>query len=117
MEIKIKTKSLGNLVIKPISKAKAKELIVKNHYSHKWNNASFGLYNFGIFQEGAELEAQCLGVAVYGYMKNLKAKIFTYPNPNAIMIELNRMWIDDKLGKNAESLLIAHSLKAIKKNQ
>ncbi|WP_018676631.1 hypothetical protein [Riemerella columbina] len=115
MEIRIKTKSLGNLVIKPISKAKAKELIIKNHYSHKWNNASFGLYNFGIFQEGAELEIQCLGVTVYGYMKNLKAKIFTHPNPNAIMIELNRMWIDDRLGKNAESLLIAHSLKAIRK--
>ncbi|MEJ8588038.1 hypothetical protein JSO57_10155 [Riemerella anatipestifer] len=115
MEIRIKTKSLGNLVIKPISKAKAKELIIKNHYSHKWNNASFGLYNFGIFQEGKELEIQCLGVAVYGYMKNLNAKIFTHPNPKAIMLELNRMWIDDSLGKNAESLLIAHSLKVIRK--
>lgn len=115
MEIRIKTKSLGSLVIKPISKAKAKDLIIKNHYSHKWNNAGFGLYNFGIFREGKELETQCLGVAVYGYMKNLNVKIFTHPSPDAIMLELNRMWIDDSLGKNAESLLIAHSLKAIKR--
>ena len=110
----INTKNLGNLVIKPISKQKAKELIVKFHYSHKWNNASFGLYNFGIFRMGYENEENCPGVAVFGYMKNLNAKIFTHPSPKAWMIELNRMWISDELGKNAESLLIAHSLKALK---
>ena len=115
MEIKVTSKNLGELVIKLISKQKAKELIICNHYSKKWNNASFGLYNFGIFEVGAEDENDCLGVASYGYMKNAKAKIFYHPNPDAMMIELNRMWISDKLGKNAESILIAHSLKALKK--
>lgn len=115
MEIKVNSKNLGTLVIKQISKEIAKELIVNNHYSKKWNNPSFGLYNFGIFAEGRENESDCLGVASYGFMKNLKAKIFTHPNPSAWMIELNRMWISDKLGKNAESILIAHSLKALKK--
>lgn len=61
------------------------------------------------------MKNDCLGVASYGYMKNAKAKIFYHPNPDAMMIELNRMWISDKLGKNAESILIAHSLKALKK--
>ncbi len=115
MQIEIKTKNLGNLVIKLISKQKAKELIVNNHYSKKWNNPSFGLYNFGIFDADNTQEQECLGVASYGYMKNVNAKIFSHPNPKAWMIELNRMWISDKLGKNAESLLIAHSLKALKK--
>ncbi|TWP30498.1 hypothetical protein ETU09_00420 [Apibacter muscae] len=111
----IKTKNLGNIVIKRVSKQIAKELIIKNHYSHKWNDGGFGLYNFGIFQEGEEEENQCIGVAVYGYMKNLKAKLFKHNNPQAWIIELNRMWIDDCLGKNAESLLIAHSLQMLKK--
>lgn len=114
MRIEIKSKNLGNLGIMPVSKDKAKEMIVKNHYSKKWN-CSFGIYNFGLFREGEEDESECLGVAVYGYMKNPKAKIFYHPNPEAQMIELNRMWIDDCLGRNAESILIAHSLKALKK--
>lgn len=115
MEKIIKTKSLGELVIKLISKSKSRELIINNHYSKKWNHGGFGLYNFGIFRAGEESEEECLGVASFGYMKNSKAKIFSHPNPRAMMLELNRMWIDDSLGKNSESLLIAHSIKTIKK--
>jgi len=115
MEIKITSKNLGELIIKLINKQKAKDLIINNHYSKKWNNAGFGLYNFGIFKKGFENENDCLGVASYGYMKNCKAKVFYHPNSDAWMIELNRMWISDELGKNAESILISHSLKALKK--
>ncbi len=112
---KINSSRMGVLVIKQVNKATARELIITNHYSHKWNNASFGVYNFGIFKEGATDENQCLGVAAYGYMKNLKAKIFTHPNPKAWICELNRMWIDDCLGKNAESILISRSIKLLRK--
>ncbi len=48
----------------------------------------------------------------YGYMKNMNAKLFHHPNPKAWMCELNRLWIDDCLGKNAETVLIAASIKA-----
>lgn len=48
-------------------------------------------------------------------MKNPSAKIFTHPNPGAWMCELNRMWIDDCLGHNAESILIAASIKLLRK--
>lgn len=112
MELLIKTKNLGDLVIKPVSKEVARELIINNHYSRKWNNSGFGLYNFGFFRPGCD---RCLGVAVYGYTMHPKAKLFTHPNPQAVMLELNRMWISDELGKNAESLLIAHSLKQLPK--
>lgn len=114
MQILKKTKTLGNLIIKPVEKAVAKEMIVANHYSKKWNDGGFGKYNFGIFKE--EQPDACLGVAVYGYMKNPSAKIFTHPNPKAWMPELNRMWIDDCLGKNAETLLIGASLKLLKQS-
>lgn len=107
------TSSLGNLIIKLVPKAEAKNLIVKNHYSHKWNEGGFGKFNFGIFR--AKEPDKCLGVAVYGYMKNPRAKIFTHPNPRAWMCELNRMWIDDTLGHNAESVLIATSIKLLRK--
>lgn len=99
------TSTLGKLIIKGVPKEEAKRMIVENHYSHKWNEGGFGKYNFGVFR--AEEPDKCLGVAVYGYMKNPAAKIFTHPNPKAWVCELNRMWIDDTLGKNAESVLIA----------
>ena len=109
MEIIKNTKNNGQLTIKLIDKNTAKDMIIKNHYSHKWNTP-FGLYNFGVFREN-----QLLGVASYGYMMNPKAKIFTSNNPNGWMIELNRMWIDDSLGKNAETVLIGASLKLLRK--
>lgn len=104
--------SLGRLIIKPVPKMLAKEMIIQNHYSHKWNDGGFGKYNFGIFR--ADDLTRCLGVAVYGYMKNPKAKIFTHPNPKAWMCELNRLWISDELGKNAETILIAASIKLLR---
>ena len=110
--IRKETKNLGNILIKPVEKELAREMIIKHHYSHKWNTG-FGKYSFGIFKE--EQPDECLGVAAYGYMKNCKAKIFTHPNPQAWMCELNRMWISDVLGHNAETLLIGASLKLLKK--
>ncbi len=113
LQIIKETSALGRLLIKPVDKALAKEIIIKNHYSHKWNDGGFGVFNFGIFH--ADEPERCLGVAVYGYMKNPKARIFKHPDPKAWMCELNRMWIDDELGHNAESILISASIKLLHK--
>ena len=113
MQVFKNTSTLGQLIIKPVPKSIAKPMIIKNHYSHKWCDGGFGKYNFGIFR--AEEPDKCLGVAVYGYMKNPKAKIFTHPNPRAWMCELNQMWIDDSLGHNAERILIGASIRLLRK--
>ncbi len=113
-EIRKKTSHMGELVIRLIPKPLARELIIKGHYSHKWL-ACFGLYNYGIFRAGEESDEQCLGVASYGYMKNPKACIFESAVPGGWMIELNRMWIDDALGHNAETILIGASLKLLRR--
>ena len=107
------TSSLGDLLIKPVEKELARQMVIEHHYSHKWNFGGFGVFNFGIFR--ADEPDKCLGVAVYGYMKNPTAKIFHHPNPKAWICELNRLWIDDCLGKNAETVLIAASIKLIRK--
>lgn len=113
LQIIKETSSMGRLLIKPVDKSLAKDIVIKHHYSHKWNDGGFGVLNFGIFR--ADEPDRCLGVAVYGYMKNPKAKIFTHPDPEAWMCELNRMWIDDELGHNAESILISASIKLLHK--
>lgn len=110
MEIIVNSSTMGKLIIKEIPKELAKEICIKYHYSHKWN-ILFGKINIGIFQEGIE---ECLGVAVFGYMMQQSC----YPKyglkDKEEILELNRMWIDDRLGKNAESILISKSFKIIK---
>ena len=68
-----------------------------------------------VYISRAEEPARCLGVAVYGFLKYPSAKIFTHPNSGVWMCGLNRMWIDDCLGHNAESILIAASIKLLRK--
>lgn len=111
LEIRKKTTHMGTLIIRSVSKEIAKDLIIQHHYSHKWQ-ATFGLYNFGIFREAAP--DSCLGVASYGWPKCPRARNYISPVPEGWMIELNRMWIDDQLGKNAESILISASLKLLR---
>lgn len=109
LQITKQLKNLGTVTVKQIDKQTAREMIINNHYSHKMGS-NHGLYNFGIFRDN-----KLMGVASYGYMMNPKCKVFESDNPNGMMIELNRMWIDDELGHNAESFLISTSIKLLKK--
>ena len=90
-----------------MSKDEAKELIIREHYSHKWATP-FGLYNYGI-----RLDGELLGVASYGNLRNVKsARSLADLNPEQVT-ELNRLWIDDRLGKNAETWLMAEAHKRL----
>lgn len=113
-EVRKRTSHMGTLVMRLVPKAVARDLIVRGHYSHKWL-ASFGLYNFGIFREGAETDEDCLGVASFGYMKMPRARVVISTVKDGWMIELNRMWISDELGRNAETILLGASLKLLRK--
>ena len=70
----------------------------------------FGTICFGIFIEGV-----LLGVAVFGNLMNPKSfhRITDYGKES--LIELNRLWISDELGKNAETLFLGACFKIIKK--
>jgi len=110
MEIIKESKGLGELTIKAIDYQTAKKIIVENHYSKKWN-AAFGKLNFGIFK-GDKL----LGVAVFGNLMNPKSyKQYGGFLEKENVLELNRMWISDELGKNAETILISSSFKIMKR--
>lgn len=94
------TKHMGTLVFREVDRRTAKEMIVKNHYSHKWN-AQFGRINIGVFKE-----ERLLGVAVFGFMMNANSyKSIANIEKNEI-VELNRLWIGDELGHNAETIML-----------
>lgn len=111
MEIINHTKTLGTLIIRPIEKQLAKSMIMENHYSHKWND-SFGVINFGIFRSDSD---RCLGAAVFGRMMNSHSfrSISDDLECNEIL-ELNRLWVDDCLGHNSESVFIGACFKILR---
>lgn len=100
--------NFAELVVKPVDKQIAKDICIKNHYSHKWNTP-FGTRCYGVFKDDV-----LLGVAVYGYPMNPKSwKTITKSDPDKC-IELNRLWIDDCLGKNTESWFISATFALLK---
>ena len=86
-----------------------KDMIIKNHYSKKWNT-SFGKINIGVFKDGV-----LLGVASFGNLMNPKSyKKINSSFKQENVIELNRLWVDDVLGKNVESVLLGASWKILR---
>ncbi len=111
MEVIKRTKSLGTLIIRSVEKQFAKSMIIENHYSHKWND-SFGIINFGIFRENSD---KCLGTAVFGRMMNSHSfRLISDDLEKDDIVELNRLWVDDCLGHNAESLFIGACFKILR---
>lgn len=103
------TKINGLLHFDLIDKAIARKMIIENHYSHSWYHM-MGRANIGVFKDG-----ELLGVASYGSIKVPKSfKSISADIEKNEIVELNRLWIDDKLGKNAESVLISKSLSILR---
>ena len=95
--------------VKEIDRNIANDIIVKNHYSKKFYNATY--IHLGIF-----IKNKLIGVLQYGYAMNpasqesvvCDTKIDEY-------LELNRMWLSDEAAKNSESKAISYSIKYIKR--
>jgi len=96
--------------IKEISHKQAIEIVVKNHYLHRKAPCS---YTFGLFDYSSNA---IVGVIIYGIpaSRSLQKGICGSEECNNV-IELTRLWIDDSVGKNAESFLIGNTIPLIKK--
>ena len=95
--------------VEEIDRNKANKIIVENHYSGKYYNATY--IHLGVFFKGI-LE----GVLQYGYAMN-PASQASVVSDTAIdeYLELNRMWLSDKCPRNSESKAISYSIKYIRK--
>jgi len=109
MIIKKHSKINGDLVMKSIQYQSAKNMMMQNHYSKKWNHY-FGKINIGIFKND-----KLLGCASFGSLMNAESYKSIGNIEKDEILELNRMWISDELGHNSESILISSSIKIIKK--
>lgn len=94
--------------VKEIERKLANDLIIKNHYSKKFYNATY--IHLGVFIRG-----ELLGVLQYGYAMN-PASCGSVVEGTQMdeYLELNRMWLDDKAKRNSETKAISYSLRYIR---
>lgn len=95
--------------VKEINRKLANDLIVKNHYSGKFYNATY--IHLGVF-----VDNEIKGVLQYGYAMNPAScgSVVTGTQKDEYL-ELNRMWIADNVGEYPESKSISYSIKYIKR--
>lgn len=94
--------------VQEIERNKANKIIVENHYSKKFYNATY--IHLGVF-----MEDQLVGVLQYGYAMNpASCSSVVKGTKMDEYLELNRMWLDDKAPRNSESKAISYSIKYIK---
>ena len=99
---------IKDIVIKLIHKRDADKAVKKYHYSGKVTQNS--QLNFGIFYEGSLLGAAQFGPSID--KRRMGKNLGIGMNES---LELNRLAISDKLGKNAESRVLGICLRMIKK--
>jgi hypothetical protein len=95
--------------IKEIDRKQANKMVVENHYSKKFYNATY--IHLGLFVDGT-----IKGVLQYGYAMNpASCGGVVEGTQQDEYLELNRMWIADNVGKYPESRAISYSLKYIRR--
>ena len=95
--------------IKEIDRKIANKIIVENHYSKKFYNATY--IHLGLFDKNG-----LIGVLQYGYAMNPASQGSIVKDTSIDeYLELNRMWIKDNIGNYPESRAISFSIKYIKR--
>ena len=99
-----------NFYIKEIDRKLANEIIVKNHYSKKYYNATY--IHLGLFENKI-----LKGILQYGYAMNpASCSSVVEGTKQDEYLELNRMWLSDEIEiKYPESQAISMSISFIKK--
>ena len=94
--------------IRPISYQLAMEIVVAKHYLHRTAPVS---HAFGLFLDD---HLEPFGVVTYGVSPSstLLRGICGDEEANNVY-ELNRLWVDDRLKRNAESFLVGYSLRLL----
>ena len=112
---------VSKFCVRLISKSVAKEMIIKNHYSHLWTKVS---YSIGLFylDEGEHqffggVNEKLVGVACYGdpVGRNSGTSISELLERTEVL-ELTRLWIEDGYGCNIESWFVSQTFDWLKKN-
>ena len=109
----------SKLSVRKISKSVAKELIVKNHYSHLWTKVSYAI---GVYVEDDshsffESTDKLIGVACYGDpIGRLSGQSISEELDRTEVLELVRLFVFDGYGSNIESWFLGHTFNWLREN-
>lgn len=94
--------------IRPVSYRIAMEMVVRNQYLHRTAPVS---HAFGLFLPNF---LEPLGVVTYGVpVSSTLIRGICGDEQKHNVYELNRLWVDDRMGKNSESYLVGNTLKLL----
>jgi hypothetical protein len=88
--------------VERIEPGPANELMISNHYLHRKANVSFA---YGLFVHG-----QLLGVVTFGAPASHAVQKSACRTAPKLVVELNRLWVDDIMPRNTESWFVARAL-------
>ncbi len=96
---------LAGLFVQAVPKREAADVCRKRRYLHRRPSMSFA---FGIFD--APILGRLLGVVTFGVPPSRHLMRSACASDPDVVMELNRLWIDDELGRNAESWFVSKAL-------
>jgi len=103
--------NVDKISIKIIDRDTAKQIVIKKHYM-KTFPAGAALF-YGIFHGGLKTVR---GVAVFGKSSSTNSKCKIFGIKENEILEMQRLWVSDLLGHNAESKILSLIMKNIKQN-
>ena len=111
----------SKILVREIEKPIAEQLIVKNHYTHKWSlcQVAYGIFHITDIESPFidTKEENLIGCMVFGQPVGRSAaeSISSLISINEVF-ELTRLWIKDGFGRNIESYCLSQSLKLLKRD-
>lgn len=99
------TDVISGLWVEQIPTAVARDLMVVNHYLHRQSPTS---YAYGLYR-GPKL----VGGVIFGVPASRHLQKSACPTESDRVLELNRLWTEDSLPKNAESWFVSRAMKQL----
>ena len=96
---------LPDLRIATLGARHAAQLVVAKHYLHRRPPIS---HAFGVYRHG-----DLMGAVTYGTPASRHLQMGACPSDPSLVIELNRLWLDDSLPRNSESWFVSRTLKML----
>lgn len=91
-----------NMRVERIDSKVAARVVIDNHYLHRRPPIS---HAFALYWNG-----QIVGVCTYGTPASRHLQMGACPSEPSNVIELNRLWVHDKMPKNTESWFVSRTL-------
>lgn len=96
---------LGDLAVRQLNSTVAREMAEQEHYMHRKPMVSFAY--------GLHHADELVGIVTFGAPASRHMQMGACPSDPSLVIELNRLWVHDRMPTNTESWFVSRALKAL----